>query len=59
MRGNSAAGEGLSIRYVNQDYLEYETGERFQLILMIYVRFLRTQPCPEKDDVEKVPRNSR
>jgi SAM-dependent methyltransferase len=38
-----ATREGLSIQYVNQDYLKYETAERFHLILMIMCDFCA--PC--------------
>jgi len=34
-----AAREALSICYVNQDYLEFETDERFHLVLMIMCDF--------------------
>jgi len=34
-----AASEGLSIRYLQQDYLEYEAEDRFDLILMIMCDF--------------------
>jgi SAM-dependent methyltransferase len=40
----SAAGEGLSIQYVNQDYLEFETDDRFDLILMIMCDFCALSP---------------
>jgi len=35
----AAKDEGLSIRYVNQNYLEFGTDERFDLILMISSRW--------------------
>ena len=31
----TAREEGLTVRYVNEDYLEYETDERFDLVMMI------------------------
>lgn len=34
-----AANKKLSIQYVNQNYLGYETDERFDLILMVYCDF--------------------
>ena len=37
--------EGLSIQYVNQNYLEYETDSRFDLILMIMCDFCVLSPC--------------
>lgn len=39
-----ASRERLSIRYVVQDYLEYETNERFDLILMIMCDFCALSP---------------
>jgi 2-polyprenyl-3-methyl-5-hydroxy-6-metoxy-1,4-benzoquinol methylase len=35
----AAIREGLSIQYVNQDYLDFETNDRFHLILMIMCDF--------------------
>ena len=35
---------GLSVRYVNQDYLELETKERFDLVLMITCDFCALSP---------------
>ncbi len=43
-----AAKEGLPIRYVNQNYLEYETDERFELILMIMCDFCVLSPAQRK-----------
>ena len=40
-----AIREGLSIRYVNQNYLEYETDDRFDLILMIMCDFCALSPA--------------
>jgi len=40
----AAIGDGLSIHYVNQDYLHYEAGERFHLILMIMCDFCALSP---------------
>jgi 2-polyprenyl-3-methyl-5-hydroxy-6-metoxy-1,4-benzoquinol methylase len=34
-----AVREDLPIEYVNQDYLEYETDKRFDLIIMIFCDF--------------------
>ncbi|MHC4858075.1 MAG: class I SAM-dependent methyltransferase [Planctomycetota bacterium] len=39
-----ASKEGLSIQYVNQNYLEYETDEQFDLILMIMCDFCALSP---------------
>lgn len=39
-----AVRENLSIEYVNQDYLEYETDRRFDLIIMIFCDFAVLKP---------------
>lgn len=39
-----ASSEGLSIDYVNRDYLEFETPERFHLITMIMCDFCALSP---------------
>jgi 2-polyprenyl-3-methyl-5-hydroxy-6-metoxy-1,4-benzoquinol methylase len=39
-----AAKEGLTVRYVNQNYLEFETDGRFHLILMIMCDFCALSP---------------
>jgi cyclopropane fatty-acyl-phospholipid synthase-like methyltransferase len=39
-----AVKESLSIHYINQDYLEFETDERFDLILMIMCDFCALSP---------------
>ena len=39
-----AAEQGLSIRYVNRNYLEFETEERFHLVLMIMCDFCALGP---------------
>ena len=43
-----ATGEGLSIRYVNRNYLEFETDDRFDLILMIMCDFCALSPGQRK-----------
>ena len=43
-----ATREGLSIHYVNQNYLEFETDERFHLILMIMCDFCALGPTQRK-----------
>lgn len=43
-----ATREGLSIQYVNQDYLEFETDNRFHLILMIMCDFCALSPTQRK-----------
>jgi SAM-dependent methyltransferase len=40
--------EGLSIHYVNQNYLEFETDDRFHLILMIMCDFCVLSPTQRK-----------
>ncbi len=40
----SAENERLSIDYVNQNYLEYATNERFHLAMMIYCDFCALSP---------------
>lgn len=44
-----AAGQGLSIRYINQNYLEFETDERFDLVLMIMCDFCALSPAQRKE----------
>lgn len=44
---------GLSIDYVNQDYLEYETEELFDLILMIFCDFCALSPAQRRQMLEK------
>ncbi len=39
-----ATREGLSINYVNQNYLEFETDDRFHLVLMIMCDFCALSP---------------
>ncbi|MBL7177475.1 MAG: methyltransferase domain-containing protein [Desulfobacteraceae bacterium] len=43
-----AIGEGLSIHYVLQNYLEFETDDRFHLILMIMCDFCALSPTQRK-----------
>ena len=43
-----AAVEGLSINYVNRNYLEFETDDRFDLILMIMCDFCALSPTQRK-----------
>ncbi len=44
----AVAKEGLSINYVNQNYLEYETDERYHLVLMIMCDFCALSPAQRK-----------
>jgi cyclopropane fatty-acyl-phospholipid synthase-like methyltransferase len=48
-----AAAEGLSIHYVNQDYLEFETDDRFDLIVMIMCDFCALSPAQRKKMLSK------
>ena len=45
---NSAAQNELSINYVSQNYLEFETDERFDLILMVMCDFCALSPEQRK-----------
>jgi 2-polyprenyl-3-methyl-5-hydroxy-6-metoxy-1,4-benzoquinol methylase len=45
--------EGLSIHYVNQNYLEFETDDRFHLILMIMCDFCALGPTQRKKMLSK------
>lgn len=49
----SATKEGLSINYVNQNYLEYETDERFDLVIMIMCDFCALSPVQRKSVLDK------
>ena len=48
-----AIGEGLSIHYVLQNYLEFETDDRFHLILMIMCDFCALSPTQRKKMLSK------
>ena len=48
-----AAREQLNIRYVNQNYLEFETKERFDLVLMIFCDFCALSPAQRKGILSK------
>ncbi len=48
-----ATRDGLSIRYVNQNYLEFETDDRFHLILMIMCDFCALSPVQRKRMLRK------
>jgi cyclopropane fatty-acyl-phospholipid synthase-like methyltransferase len=48
-----ATREGLSIQYVNQDYLEFETDDRFHLVLMIMCDFCALSPTQRKKMLSK------
>jgi cyclopropane fatty-acyl-phospholipid synthase-like methyltransferase len=48
-----AASEGLPIRYVMENYLEFETDDRFDLILMIMCDFCALSPKQRKGMLTK------
>ena len=48
-----ATREGLSIHYVNQNYLEFETDDRFHLVLMIMCDFCALSPTQRKKMLSK------
>ena len=48
-----ATREGLSIHYVNQNYLEFETDDRFHLILMIMCDFCALSPTQRRKMLSK------
>jgi len=48
-----ATREELSIRYVNQNYLEFKTDDRFHLILMIMCDFCALSPSQRKKILTK------
>jgi 2-polyprenyl-3-methyl-5-hydroxy-6-metoxy-1,4-benzoquinol methylase len=48
-----AARESLSIRYLNQNYLDFETDDRFDLILMIMCDFCALSPSQRKQMLTK------
>lgn len=48
-----ATKERLNICYVNQDYLEFETENRFDLVLMIMCDFCALSPAQRKKVLEK------
>lgn len=48
-----AAQSGLSTEYVNQDYLDFETDDRFDIILMIFCDFCALSPSQRMVMLEK------
>ena len=48
-----AAKEGLNINYVNHNYLEFNTDERFDLILMIMCDYCALSPSQRKEMLSK------
>jgi 2-polyprenyl-3-methyl-5-hydroxy-6-metoxy-1,4-benzoquinol methylase len=53
---NSADKNGLSINYVNQNYISFETEERFDLILMIMCDFCALSPEQRRTILSKFSR---
>jgi SAM-dependent methyltransferase len=51
-----AGRENLSINYINQDYLEYETDDRFDLVMMIMCDFCALSPAQRKAILDKFNR---
>ena len=51
-----AENETLSIRYIHQNYLDFDTTERFDLILMIYCDFCALSPTQRKRMLAKFSR---
>ncbi|MGB5100265.1 MAG: methyltransferase domain-containing protein [Methanothrix sp.] len=49
----AAIREGLSIQYINQNYLDFETNNRFHLILMIMCDFCALSPMQRKKMLTK------
>jgi 2-polyprenyl-3-methyl-5-hydroxy-6-metoxy-1,4-benzoquinol methylase len=53
---DTAVKEGLEVRYVSRNYLEYETDDRFHLILMIMCDFCALSPDQRGRMLEKFRR---
>jgi 2-polyprenyl-3-methyl-5-hydroxy-6-metoxy-1,4-benzoquinol methylase len=51
-----AAREHLNVSYVKQNYLEFETEDRFDLVLMIMCDFCALSPIPRKGILNKYNR---
>jgi len=54
---NVAAEAGLSIQYVKQDYLDFETEDRFDLILMIMCDFCALSPTQRRQMLTRFHRS--
>lgn len=52
----AAAAEGLPVRYVNGDYLEFDTDERYDLIMMIMCDFCALSPVQRQKMLAKFHR---
>jgi cyclopropane fatty-acyl-phospholipid synthase-like methyltransferase len=48
-----AAKEGVTVQYVNQDYLQYDTDDRFDLIIMIMCDFCALSPTQRTTMLKK------
>ena len=48
-----AAEEGLTVSYIHQNYLEFETEDRFDIILMIMCDFCALSPAQRMTMIEK------
>ncbi len=51
-----AKDQGLAVEYHNQDYLDFETDERFELIIMIMCDFCALSPAQRKKMLTKFAR---
>jgi cyclopropane fatty-acyl-phospholipid synthase-like methyltransferase len=49
----AATKQGLDIQYVNQNYLEFETDDRFGLVMMIFCDFCVLSPVQRKEMLSK------
>ena len=49
----TAAAEGLSIRYINESYLELKLDDRFDLVSMIMCDFCALSPEQRMDDADQ------
>jgi len=49
----AAAAKGVNVRYLNRDYLKFETDDRFNLILMIMCDFCALSPAQRKKLLKK------
>ena len=50
----AAADAGVNVRYVQQNYLAFETGDRFDLAMMIMCDFCALSPAQRKRMLEKI-----
>ena len=52
--GHKASQEGLAIKYIYADYLEFETDQRFDLIMMIMCDFCALSPSQRSVLLRKI-----